>query len=107
MTDLQQKIKGWFSAKNIADISFILAIAVYGGCFLLLSWLGKELGFFEVMAVVIYGAMTVVGLCAVSAIARSVLLYKYPAQRTRVQKVLLAITAIPFWNLILKAFGAW
>jgi hypothetical protein len=52
--------------------------------------------------VILYGGLAVLGLSVVSLVARSVLLYQHPSARTRSQKLLLSLTALPFLSFLLK-----
>jgi len=95
-------LKSFFTAKNMADAMFVLVILVYLGCFLFLMWREEELGFFELLAVILYSGMTILGLTVVSLVLRCVWLYRNPVARTRLQKWLLFLTTIPWWGFFLQ-----
>lgn len=105
MNEITQQLKNLLSAKNIADATFLLAILIYLGCYLLLFFWEQKLGFFEFLAVILYGGLSIAALSVVSLIARGVFLYKNPAARNSWQKVLFVVAAIPVGSLLLKSVG--
>jgi hypothetical protein len=102
---LVTEYKSLLIAKNIADATFVLAISLYLACHLLLLLLEKNISFFETLAVILYGGLSVVVFSVISLIARAIFLYKNSTARNNAQKTLLLVSAIPLGSLLLQALG--
>lgn len=105
MNSMRVLLKSFFTAKNIADASLSLAMLLGLSGHLWLLWYGKELGFLELLAVLAYGGISILGLSVLSLLTRAVWLYRNPQARTWQQKGLLFLTALPGLGLILDAWG--
>lgn len=89
-------------ARTIADITFLAVPVIYVMAFITLEVAGKQLGFWGVLAVIMYGGLLVLGLTVISLIARCVFLYQNPLLRTWQQKLLVILTGLPFLASVLK-----
>jgi hypothetical protein len=102
-----QTLKAIFTAKNIADMTFLAVIFIYVAAYITLEVARKQLGFWGVLAVIMYGGLVVLGLMIISLISRCVFLYQNPQLRTMPQKLLLLLTAFPFFSFLIKRLLEW